>query len=348
MALLGYMMEPEDCTYINGSWSLNTDSWATHSTYGKLRGAFLGGGTYGAPDNYYIVRSFPSTKTTCCITAKLYANFQYGVDGKFHPFLGFSSGNTKILTLGGAKVGSDTYMTFNKWNSGTSSWDVLGTSPSPIPNTRYRYELMIENHGANARVRVWIRPLINYQLNYGGPHILVLDLNTVDTTVSGYANIDGFWVTSLDYQNTFICNVISADEPTHRYEVFPHQITGAGDNNSMATGTYASIDELNADTTDYVEADTAGDNILCTGASMPTFALNVVGVQISALASCGATGPTGAQLGIKSGGTEDWGATFLPAVGWTNISRLMTVNPVTGNPFTVAEVKAMQYGVKGV
>jgi len=211
----------------------------------------------------------------------------------------------------------------------------------------FRLDVQIEDHGETARVRVWIRYWegSSGRLNYSSAHQLMIDYSG-DTRVSGY-DIDGAFMAPMVLYWDDMGPLIAADEPTHRYEAFPKAITGAGDVNTMASGTYASIDEVNVDVTDYVESDTADQEILCAGDSLPASVTAVVAVQLSGQASSGGSGPTDALLGLKSGGTEDWSdSTHSLGAGWENIQRLMNTNPVTGSTWTVAEVNAMQYGVK--
>lgn len=338
MALLGTILEPEHATHTGGAWTLSDDIWWTDSTWGLLRGGLYAN---GGVTNTLLIKQFSSTKTTFCACGK----WRWFFGSAWVPFFGFSSGTTPVMRFCVSYASGNYYITLQKLDPSDSSWDTIATSDA-ISNTNFRAEAMIEDHGSDARVRLWLRYWneTDGQLKYGGPHNLVLDYSG-DTTVTGY-DLDGVWIAPITNGYCEMGPVIAADEPTHRYECFPVAITGAGDVNTMASGTYADIDEVNADTTDYVESDTDDQKILCAAGDLPDAALAVVGVELGALASS-TSGPTHALLGIKSGGTEDWADTaHALGAGWSNIQRLMTTNPVTGNAWTVSEVNAMQYGVK--
>lgn len=334
------LLEPEDADHIGGSWTLyNASAW-TGSTWGKLRGALYAN---ASATGTYIGLAFSEEKTTQCITCKWRWLDAATLNSQF---FGFLSGTTPIIRVGFSTSSGSDYLKLDKWNPSGSTWTNLATSAAVV-NNAFRLDMMIEDHGASARVRVWIRywSYTNGQLNYSSPHQLLIDYSG-DTSVSGHV-IDGTFMAPMELSVGEMGPLIASDEATHRFEAFPVSIDGAGDVNTMASGTYADIDEVNADTTDYVESDTADQKILCTATNLPSSVSAVIAVKVSALASAGSSGPTDALLGIKSGGTENWDdTTHALGAGWEYIHRLMQTNPVTTNPWTVSEVNAIQYGVK--
>lgn len=341
MAFLGGILSNEHADLVNGAWILDsTSSRWVDPTNGLLLGNFLKYG-YGTD---WLVKKFPGVRTTCCISGK----WIWGANNNFgYPFLAFSSGSKRIVSADMHYGNGDNVVQLTKYNPGTGLYTLLGTS-APLAHTNFRFEMMIENHGASARVRMWQRPFDRYHLVYGGPHTLVLD-GTFDTRVEGY-EIDGMWV-GVPWGNWIEMNCFFAcDGPTHWYEVFGKNITGAGDVNTMAAGTYADIKEKNPDTTNYVEATEDGQRILCTTDSLPSKVLRVEGWQISEVAVAGTSGPTGSRLGFKTGGVEDWDdITHALGPGWENHSRLPSpINPATGENYTRAEMNAVQLGTKAV
>lgn len=335
MSVRATMLEPEHASYISGSISEGTDSFWTNATYGKLRRSTAYG--YYASTIGYMLRSFSDSVTTICVCAKF---TQPSFSGSYNTdvFLGLGSGNMRIIGVGAHYSSGSVYIRLKKWNTSTLGWDTLDTSSVPMAASSFRCELMIEDHGETARVRVWLR-YAEYNLKYTSPHILVLD-GTYDTRVSTL-DIDGAWMgpTQTSTWQSFGC-LIAADEPTHRYELFPHAPNAAGDVNDM-TGDYTKIDETNADTTDYVESDADHEKILVSNTSLPANVTNVVAYDFGSLFSAGETGPSKVIFGYKkSGGSEVWTAT-PQTVGpaWENKQLLLP-----DNPFTVAEVNGLQTG----
>ncbi len=340
MTVQATIAEIEHADYVVGDFK--------YYTGGTWTGGYLRAGidVNSGDGNSWMGRKFAGgAKTTVSVCCK-----QNGSDAAVdRMFLGLADGNVPILGLRAHnKVGSGVGGTYDlqlaSWNG--AAWVALATSSIKVNTASVRFDMFVENYGAAARVRVWVRYFNGGAnvLTYNGPAELVIDF-TGDVTAAGHASADGLFVRNI-YQYADFGAVIAADEQTALMELIGMGPNGAGDVDTMDLGTYADIDEVTANTTDYVQSGTDGQEILVNAVDPPVATLAVLAVDLCADLAKGTSGPNASSLGVKTGGTENWDALQAAPIAPGNRQRLMTTNPVTGNPWTVAEVTALQYGIK--
>lgn len=124
--------------------------------------------------------------------------------------------------------------------------------------------------------------------------------------------------------------------------------TAAG-NHSDWTGTFAAVDEVALNTSDFLTvATTVASHTLTFENTHADFAART----IKAVKLTGSVFTDGAITGIKplvrNGATTNEGTTVTIATGTTNLGTLMLLNPVTAAAWTVAEVDGTELGYKTV
>jgi hypothetical protein len=111
---------------------------------------------------------------------------------------------------------------------------------------------------------------------------------------------------------------------------------------------YAMVDEVQSDDdSTYVEGATSGDKDLYHYESLPQVTDAIKAVQI--VTECRETDAQtfNIQMPVKSGALEDDGSgQVVGSSDYVQRFRLMDVNPITGLPWTIAEVNAAQFGIK--
>ncbi len=131
--------------------------------------------------------------------------------------------------------------------------------------------------------------------------------------------------------------------------VYPIKPTGAGDHTGQTPSTgdnWACVDEVPPSNTDYVYTDTAGvyDLYACSDPSPDPGAADVVAMTVFAQAKLAAAGDSSLATIIKTNNTEVQGSAVTLSTTAAYIATTYDLNPVTGEAWTLDEVKALQIG----
>ncbi|USN16442.1 hypothetical protein POLUDNITSA_00270 [Brevundimonas phage vB_BpoS-Poludnitsa] len=119
------------------------------------------------------------------------------------------------------------------------------------------------------------------------------------------------------------------------------------------TGNYADIDDLGVTfDADYIYTDAINkiESFGLTNLSAAAQNMDVVAAVVSARARRGITGPQNIKPFVRTNSTDYEGATYpsVPAT-FTNLPPvIMSVNPVTGNPWTITEIQDLEAGFKSL
>lgn len=119
---------------------------------------------------------------------------------------------------------------------------------------------------------------------------------------------------------------------------------------SQWDGSFADIDEADADDADYISSDVADEVSLFGMSNLSVAAQNmdVKALSFSARARKGTTGPLNIQAALRSGGTNFFTANLAGLN--TGFGALQTTtwhnNPITSAPFTVSEIQGIELGFK--
>ena len=115
------------------------------------------------------------------------------------------------------------------------------------------------------------------------------------------------------------------------------------------TNTYTSINPTTINDANAIFNNTTGSDFLCNVTDLPSGSFSIMAVKEVARieVTAGAT-PTGAKLGIKSGGTINVDAGHTPGAVWTQYERLMSTNPITSAAWTSSDINALQLDVQSM
>lgn len=338
MSINGQAQEAEDFTTVTGVYVYATaGSQAFRSGY--QRGALY---QTTSDANAMIYKAMPSAKTTQCFTARMGGQGN-GWGGATSPLFVVTDGGTPILGVWSTVTTG--YLKIRKYNG--STWDDLATGAKPTTGSPIRLDMYVENYGASGRVRVWLREVAGV-----APAVLWLDTGTVDISTTGHTSFDGIIasivnpgsVSSPTDLNSTAAELIFADEPTMRLNLATIYPNAAGDTNTWDSGTYASVDELAADTGDFTESGTAGQLFLANVTDLPSTAETPQNVQVTVLAAKGTSGPTKIALAIKTHSTVYYSGEFSLTEAYAPYSFIWSVNPNTSAAWTRAEITALQIG----
>jgi hypothetical protein len=170
-------------------------------------------------------------------------------------------------------------------------------------------------------------------------------------TLSGYGGDFHLYPVTLD--DIYVCNETSGGPttfigPSHLIAVQP---AGDGASSDWVPSTpgdhYAMVDELPSDEdVTYVESDTLDETDLYTYTAVPGNP-SIAGVQINARCrvSYGGTGKLVLPI-VSDSVTEDGPITNIVSSEYATVSRISTLDPATGLPWTAAGLNASQIGIK--
>ena len=136
--------------------------------------------------------------------------------------------------------------------------------------------------------------------------------------------------------------IIVADESTRLMRLNTLVPNSVGDTNTW-TNDYDSIDEADFNESETVYTDAIEQDFQCnfTDGEMPAsnFICKAVAVSVSA---ADGVGGVGLQSGIKTNSAVHLGNTKSLDLYWKPVKEIYQVNPETSNPFTPAEIDALQ------
>lgn len=217
----------------------------------------------------------------------------------------------------------------------TTAWNSLATSAGMGAYTDKVGKIDVYlDYAAAGTVRVF----------WDGTEILTY---TGDLLSGGSTSLTAFALRGINYSHCYWSEVIAATTDTRALALVTHAPTAAG-STSQWTGSYASIDESTLTDSDLISTATPEQVSSFAVSDLPATNIGVQAVVVKARAQrdSGGTGPTNLQLGVSSGGTLGFSPDIATPAGFTTVSAIFETNPVTGAPFTVAEVNAMEIAVK--
>ena len=335
MSVIAIVAELDDWTILTGAWSYITSPVLSYYDPYYSRGAMVSSVSSSSANAY---KSFQIAKTTvgaCCRWGR--CSWNYDTD----PFFCFTSGGISVL---GLQTSSSAGIKLVKWNG--SSFTTLATGALPS-TTGCRFDMFVQNYGAGARVKVWLT-----YLDGSAPALLWIDYSG-DVTSPGVTDLDGMRMTIVQptwfsFPDSGLSEVIAADEPTLRMRLKTCYPDSAGDINTFDVGSYADVDELATNISDYLESATADQEFLCGVTDIPSGSFSVLAVQATIVASKGTSGPSQIEVNVKSGGTVSYGDDQALSESYSSSSRLMTQNPVTLAAWQSSQIGSLQVGCKSI
>ena len=240
------------------------------------------------------------------------------------------------------------------------------SSPSAIQLVKYdgaaESAVLAQSQGLLAltgnMVDKWDVCIENFDTDNCRVRLFVNNLTFIDYTGKlrndGDAGLDGFIIRdalSAGYGYIRWSELMLADEDTRPLQMCYLAMNAAGDVSGFSGGTYTQINEVAVDPSTVLYTNTPNTDFLANVNDTPA---PVGGYNIRAVKTAmrHVKGPGAAvnniQHLIKSGGTIHAGPSAAVDTIANLSERLMEVNPVTGNPWTAAEITALQTGMRAV
>ena len=171
---------------------------------------------------------------------------------------------------------------------------------------------------------------------------------TGDVSVPGMAAFDSIFLgfyRNISGMSDGVSEIIVSDADTRAMSLQTLAPAGPGTVSSWS-GAYTDLNEIVINDATIVTTNTPGLDWECT---LPPLVgpLGVRCLKIAARASvpAGSTA-TKVGLGVLTNTVIEPGAPQSPTVAWETLERYMTLNPVTGQPWTVAEMNALQLNLR--
>ena len=232
---------------------------------------------------------------------------------------------------------------FQKSTNGGAAWTDIVTTPttfSVATKQLNRFDIRIKLHGSAGSIEFYVNEVL--RMSYSGA--LVTQNNSMDYAF--FSSDVGIFCTKC------YSEIIFADASTLGYRLYSLTPTGAGAQSDF-TGTFADIDDIVPDVTDFINSDTVG-HITLFALSDLSATYNKYGVvAVSALVNAAIT-PDSAladlQIALRTSATNY----FTSNLGVTKNSQtyvkkvILELNPVTSVPWSYTEINALQLGVKAV
>lgn len=183
------------------------------------------------------------------------------------------------------------------------------------------------------RIRVYVGDLVDPVVDWTG-----------DARVAGMSSIDTFQLGSA-YVSYYISECMATDEDPRAWGLKTLAVSGAGDANTMNSGTYLDVDEMTANDLDRVIASASGQEIDLAVGNLPAGAYAVAGV-VSSMRVTDPDQTVPIAIGVRTGGTTYTDAVTLPPTSWGLMQKIYNTNPDTSAAWTVSEVNNLQLAVK--
>jgi hypothetical protein len=252
-----------------------------------------------------------------------YANYKWAGFGRSGP-------NVWALCVGNS---SSNALKLALWKLDGTTWTELSTETgASIGYTiGVKYDIQIIDYGSNATVNVYRNGAL--LITYTGS-IAAVGVSNIDS-VWAFGDLSGQWC---------ISEIIVADEDTRIMQLDTIAPSAAGDTNSW-TGSYTDIDETTLSDTDKLYTSTADADVQVNLTGMPAGSYTPLAVKLTTRFANPST-QYGLQQGVKTNGTVSLSATQQSVGYWGSKEVMYQTNPVTGQPWTSAEIEALQFAYR--
>jgi hypothetical protein len=242
----------------------------------------------------------------------------------------------KLTTLSGVPEINSVFRV-GYWNG--SSFTYLNSPFVPSQNTTYDIDL---------HVRI---------ASFGGVVEFYID-GVLVSSFSGDTSAIGSGITKVELSSknedntsyhTHHSQLIISTSTTLGMKVATLSVSGAGATSEW-TGLYTDVSETVLSDINFISDNTNGDISTYAVTDVPAGGnFNVGAIVVSARAERGVTGVQNLELGVRSGGANYWGS---PVTGLTTAfgpaQSILTTDPATGLPWTVANANAVEIGVQAL
>jgi hypothetical protein len=271
--------------------------------------------------------------TSAWLTFQFVASLGLGSSNKLCGLGKYSTTNKGIFV--GTSSSNGQKVALLKFDGSTVTQLATETGTSISLGSFHKFDMHVTNYGASSSIDVYMDG--NLLISYTG-----------DCSVSGVTGLDCVMCQYTRGSATLggLSEFIVSTTDTRKMSLVTHYPNAAGDVLEF-TGAYTTVDEITIDDSDLAYDNVDGHRAMYNLSNTPAGTFSVLAVKEAVRASRSSdSSPTSINLGIKSGGTVDVNANRSLGIGWGTVERLMTVNPVTGNLFTTAELDALQIVVE--
>jgi hypothetical protein len=273
----------------------------------------------------YLAHSISFTPQTSLWIAYNTTDYMYNNNHKYVGVRNSTSGSW----VGGGSSSAGSLAVYKGNNAGSTQ---LATS-SYITEHIDRVDLHIESYGAAGRIRGYSNGYLT--VDYGG------DLVTGDG-----GSLDQVVLLESGFYTIAVAGIIVSTEDTRLLYIKTMVPDATGDTTSWS-GTYADINEMTLNNTTAIYTDTADAEFQCNVTGMPSGVYSVKAVAVAYQIAQGSPGLE-IQHGIRSGTTTYLEAAQAVDTYWEPKIKIYETNPITSNPFSPAEVNAIQMAFKAV
>lgn len=225
------------------------------------------------------------------------------------------------------------------WNG--SGWDFVADSGRSLRNDKASaFDVQFLLDGTTGFIKVWRDKVLICEFSGNTLRGTATDIQRVNF---GPANNN-----SATYAHCRLSEVLVSDSPTFMSRVFSATLDAAGTTNTMASGTYADIDEeVLFNDADFVSSDTAGQIITASCQNGPSTQLVPHAVCVSYRALRGdAVGPQTMNAVLRSGTTDYHGSNRPLDLTFGPHYEVWGADPDTAADWTPAGIDAMEIGVR--
>ena len=227
----------------------------------------------------------------------------------------------------GYKMNSSNLALFT-YDGSTSTTLATGSLTMDSGLIMYKIDMQVSNYGPSGSVNVWVNGILDIQ--YSG-----------NIAVNGQTTLDRFWAYNASaIYSSYNTELIIADEDTRAMSLVTLTPNAVGDTNDW-NGTYEDIDDYLQVDENNINTDTVEDDALFALSDSVAGDYQIKAVNISCRAA-DADANRGIQIGVKTNGALHFGSTHNLNGGWSQYNNILHVNPETSQPFTVAEINALQ------
>lgn len=238
--------------------------------------------------------------------------------------------------IGSGTTGWTGVMRIDAWNG--SAWVVLVTGASGAGGARTRFDFHVFRNDTTGRAAVYLNGVLNQEAT------------SIDTNLVAWTAIDRveFFMDGTSGGDTWVISGLMIDTVSTLDAIFVQEVATGNGTNTAWTGDYTAIDEVGANSADFISSATVGQIDTFTGN------INAIidsGYDISASvisANIENTGASNLRLGLtyRSGATNYSIGNALVEPGITVVANMTGVDPNTSAAWTPANIESAEWGVE--
>lgn len=296
--------------------NLSIGSYSESTTL--LQAPYARGSSSAAVAGAWYECNFSDAVTECWLHyRRMYSG---GDDSLLPPTVQFLDASDNVIARAAISTGSNYVLQY--WNG--SAFVNVGTTMEHVNGATYEIDINIKKDAATGRV-AWYRD--------GVLHAEATALAL--TSFGDIAKVRFVGVGNTNFWNQTI--ITDAAQPTIGWNLWTVPPNADG-TDTDGTGSYADVDELVTNTTDFIQFDNAGDkhSFLHAAIAVEDF---VRGVAVAAYARrVDGTGPQSIRPYVIIGGVRYYGDTFALTTGFLSYEYIWNQSPATATDWTTAEV----------